>query len=427
MKNRIVRGMLALVSGALLGQLILVLATPLLARIYDPAAFGAFSALVAVSSILGPVAALKFDAGIVLPESEDKARGLLRLALWSSLGISVLSGLLVGGLSLTPFGQAWALVPGAPLWAGALVLATSVFTVLAQAALRRQRYGVVATRAPFQSAGTVVGQVGLGLVGAGATGLVGGFLVGRLFGFLPLYRTARPLLARPQTGDYRSLIREYRRLPLILSSAALVNALGAQLPLLLIAGQFGQSDAGQFGMAQRLIAVPATLLGASVAQLFGAELAALVRNGLLGARRMYLQTTLRLGAVAVAVALAIVFLSPPVLPFVLGEGWEATVPIAQALAVYAAASLVGSPLSQVYTIYQSRATIVVDALRVAFVGAAWMLVLAQGWGMIPAVWALSIAQTAGYVVLWGYGLRLVVRHEGRGSTAGGRSAEPSEA
>lgn len=410
MRGRVGRGLIALVGGAAFGQLLLVIATPFLARIYGPSAFGAFSALVAATSVLGPVAALKFDVGVMLPKDDDQARRLVRLALASSVVSSLAAALVIWLLSATSFGKSWALVPFAPLWGGALVFATSVFTVLTQAALRRRAYGVVASRAVFQSAGTAGSQLGLGLLGVTQIGLTGGFLLGRLLGFVPLLRVARPLLGAPSAGSYRETIREYIRLPTALTGAALINSIGTNLPLLLVAAAFGDVAAGEFGMAQRLITVPATLLGASVAQVVGAELAQLLRERRPGARAIYRQTSVRLALTAVVVGVAIVGLAP-LLPFVLGEGWSRTVPIAQAMSLAAAAALIGSPLSQVYTVYQSRATALIDAIRVAVLLIAWAAVELYDFSLVEATWALSISQTLGYALLWWYGRRLVVDYE----------------
>lgn len=410
MRGRVGRGLLALVSGAAFGQLLLVLATPLLARIYGASAFGSFSALIAATSVLGPVAALKFDVGVMLPEDEDRARRLVRLALGSSMVSSIASGIAIWLIARTPLGESWSLIPFAPLWGGALVFATSVFTVLTQAALRRRSYGVVASRAVFQSAGTVGSQLGLGLLGFSQMGLTAGFLVGRLLGFVPLVRVSRPLLGKPTTGTYKQTIREYVRLPTALTGAALINSVGANLPLLLVAATFGEVAAGEFGMAQRLITIPATLLGASVAQLVGAELAQLLRERRSGAQQIYRTTTIRLGLTAIVVGSAIVMLAP-LLPFVLGDGWSRTVPIAQAMALAGAAALVGSPLSQVYTVYQSRATALIDAIRLALLLLAWLAVVLYGFEVVGATWAISIAQTIGYALLWWYGQRLVRAHE----------------
>lgn len=410
MRGRVGRGLIALVTGAAFGQIVLVLATPFLARIYGPSAFGAFSALVAATSVLGPVAALKFDVGVILPEDDDQARRMVRLALASSVASSAVATVAIWLISSTAMGESWALVPFAPLWGGGLVFATSVFTVLTQAALRQRAYGVVARRPLFQSVGTAGSQLAFGLIGLTQLGLTAGFLVGRLFGFLPLLKVGRPLLTAPATGSYRQTVREYIRLPTALTGAALINSLGTNLPLLLIAAAFGDGAAGEFGMAQRLITIPATLLGASVAQVVGAELAQLLRERRAGAKRIYAQTTVRLGLAALLVGVA-VFVLAPLLPLVLGDDWSRTVPIAQAMAIAAAAGLVGSPLSQVYSVYQSRATALVDGIRVGLILVAWSCVVIYGLDAVGATWAISIAQALGYVLLWWYGRRLVVAHE----------------
>ncbi|MGN8026960.1 oligosaccharide flippase family protein [Microbacterium sp. 22242] len=410
MPGRVGRGLLALVTGAALGQIILVASTPFIARLYGAAAFGAFSALVAATSVIGPAAALKFDVGIVLPADESQARRLLRMAMVSSAAVAVATGVGIWLLSFTSLGRSWALVPWAPLWGGALVLATSLFTVLTQAALRERSYGVVAKRPLFQSLGTAAAQLGLGVIGALQVGLTAGFLFGRLFGFLPLIKATKPLLKAPDSGSYRETLREYVRLPTSLTAAALINSFGSNLPLLLIAAAFGDAATGEYGMAQRLVTLPATLLGASVAQVLGAELAQLLRERRAGAREIYRSTTIRLGAVAIVVGIAIVGLAP-LLPVFLGSDWSRTVPLAQALSLVAAAGLVGSPLSQVYTVYQSRATAIVDIIRVAVVLGAWAIAHAYGLSLVESAWVLSIAQTLGYVLLWGYGWRLVRANE----------------
>jgi O-antigen/teichoic acid export membrane protein len=409
--NPIARALISLVSGAAIGQLILVAVTPVLSRLYGPSDFGGFATLTAVVAVIGPVAALQFDSGVILPKSRDEAAYMVRLALASSITTSLATAACIWALMMAGLVTGWTAVPFAPLWAGALVLATSVFTVLTQAALRNQDYRVIALRGPIQSAGVALGQVGLAFVLPSATGLLGGFLFGRLLGFVPLARAGGDLLRRPESGSLRATARAYWRLPALLMPASLVNSAGSQLPLLLIAAGFGDHIAGEFGMAQRLVSVPVTLIGASVAQLVGSELARLMREALPGARRLYLRTSARLLAAAVVLGAIIVIAAPLVVPFFLGEEWATTGYIAQAVSISAMAALIGSPLSQAYTVYQSRATIIVDVLRVGLVMGAWAVCAASAWGPVEASWALAAAQVVGYVVLWSYGLRLVSRNE----------------
>lgn len=405
--NRIARALISLVSGSAVGQLILIAATPLLSRLYGPSDFGAFSTLTAVVAIIGPVAALQFDSGVILPKSRDEAAYLVRLAILSSLVTSLATAACIWGLTLGGLVTGWSTIPFAPLWAGALVLATSVFTVLTQAALRKQDYRVIAVRGPIQSTGVALGQLGLAFVVPSAVGLLGGFLFGRLLGFVPLARAGGDLLRRPEAGSLRATARTYWRLPALLMPASLVNSVGSQLPLLLIAAGFGDHIAGEFGMAQRLVGVPVALIGASVAQLVGSELARLMREALPGARRLYLRSSAGLLAAAVVLGAIIVIAAPLALPFFLGPEWATTGYIAQAVAISAMAALIGSPLSQAYTVYQSRATIVVDILRVALLLGAWAVCAISALGPVGASWLLAAAQLAGYIVLWAYGLRLV--------------------
>ncbi|MDH5134404.1 MULTISPECIES: lipopolysaccharide biosynthesis protein [unclassified Microbacterium] len=400
---------MAITSGTLLGQLIVALATPVLSRMYPPEAFGAFSAILAIASAIGPAAALKFDSAILLPEAENDARGVLGLSLVSTLSVSALAGLAALFFGPMMLSDAWVQIPLAPLWIFGLVLTTGLFTSLVQAALRAKSYGLVGWRSTIQSVGITIGQLGLGLLNPSATGLLGGALFGRLLGFGALYRGLRPLLAARGGASQRALFRRYWRSPVILAPSALLNALGSQLPLVMVAAWFGTAEAGQLGMAQRLVFLPAALLGAALAQVFGAEIADRLRNRSGSSRGLYLKATLRIGMVAAPMCLAILLASPWLLPWLLGPGWQQSGLLAQAMAVSASVGLIVSPLSAVYAVHQSVASLAIDGSRIAFIVVAAAIVAATGAGVVEAVWALYAAQVLNYIVTWVYGLRIVSR------------------
>lgn len=400
---------MAITSGTLLGQLIVALATPVLSRMYPPEAFGAFSTILAIASAIGPAAALKFDSAILLPEEEKDARGVLGLSLTSTLLVSALTGLAALVFGPIMFAGAWAMVPLAPLWIFGLVLTTGLFTSLVQAALRAKSYGLVGWRSTIQSVGITIGQLGFGLLSPSATGLLGGALLGRLLGFGALYRALKPLLSERGGATQRVLFRRYWRSPAILAPSALLNALGSQLPLVIVAAWFGTAEAGQLGMAQRLVFLPAALLGAALAQVFGAEIADRLRNRTGSSRGLYLRATLRISAVAVPMCIAILVASPWLLPWLLGADWRQSGQLAQAMAISASVGLVVSPLSAVYAVHQSVASLAIDGSRIAFIGIAAAIVSATGAGVVEAVWALYAAQVLNYIATWAYGLRIVSR------------------
>lgn len=403
------RGVLAITSGTLVGQIAIAAATPFLSRIYPPEAFGAFSTLLAIASAVGPAAALKFDSAILLPERDADARNLLLLAILSSVSVAIVSGavmVIVGPLLLPAINDS---IPFAALWVAALVVTTGIFTSLVQAALRSKSYGVVGWRSAIQSIGVTAAQLMLGLVGPSPSGLMGGALLGRLLGFGALARSLRPLMSARGGASTQQLARTYWRSPTVLAPSSLLNSLGSQLPLILLSAWFGSGAAGQLGMAQRLVFLPAALIGAALAQVFGAEIAQRLREGAGTSRKLYLRATWRIGAVATPVCALILILSPWALPWVLGNEWKAAGYLAQGMALSASVGLIVSPLSQVYTVHQSIASLAIDASRVALILGAGAIALAASFDATGTVWLIYGAQVLNYIVTWLYGLRIVSR------------------
>lgn len=406
------RGVLVISSGTLIGQIIIAATTPVISRMYSPDAFGAYSAVLAVASTIGPAAALKFDSAILLPQQDRDAKGVLILSLFTTVSVAVLSSIIMCFVGPIAFPDAWNSVPLASVWIGALVLTTGTFSCLVQAVLRSKSYGLVGWRATIQSACISLSQIGLGLLGPHPAGLLGGTVAGRLAGFGALARGARSLFRSEGGESSRTLIKRYWRSPLILAPSSLLNALGTQMPLVILAAWFGSAAAGQLGMAQRLVFLPAALIGAALAQVFRAEIAQRLRDREGGARKMYLSSSLRISGVAFLVCVGILLLAPVIMPWILGPEWEQSGQLAQAMAVSASLGLVVSPLSQVYAVYQSRASLVVDSLRVIFVGGAGAIAWWLELDVLSATWVLYSGQVLNYLVTWAYGLRIASRDRG---------------
>lgn len=403
------RGVIAISSGTLVGQLIIAVATPFLSRIYAPEAFGAFSAVLALASAVGPAAALKFDAAVLLPSRDEDARGLLLLALSSVAVVSLLTTVAMTVVGPWLFADSWPRIPFAAVWVGLLVLTTGVFSCLVQSVLRAKSYSLVGWRATIQSLGINASQIAIGLFSPAPMGLAIGTVFGRALGFGALIKGALPLLRSRGGATCHELARKYWRSPLILAPSSLLNALGTQLPLVLITAIFGSAAGGQMTMAQRLVFLPAALVGAALAQVFGAEIAERLRNGVGGSRALYLRATLRIAGAATLMCAGILLLAPLLLPLVLGGEWEQSGYIAQAMALSASFGLIVSPLSQVYLVHQSAASLAVDGSRVALIGAAALVVHLAALDVVAATWALYSGQVLNYWVTWAYGLRIVSR------------------
>src|ERR1700722_11536848 len=99
-----VRQGLTLLSGSTIAQIVPALVAPLVTRLYRPTDFGTFAFVLAVFGVLAPVACMRYELAIMLPEDDARATQVTSLCLILALIIAVLSCVLPAA--------AWLLIPG---------------------------------------------------------------------------------------------------------------------------------------------------------------------------------------------------------------------------------------------------------------------------------------------------------------------------
>ncbi|SCL23995.1 Membrane protein involved in the export of O-antigen and teichoic acid [Micromonospora rhizosphaerae] len=416
--------MVAIVAGSAGGQLLALAAAPLLSRIYGPADFGVLAVVAALATTIGTVAAFRFDLAIPLPERERDAQALVALGL-AATGVTAVGGtvgvLAVGDEIARLFGQ-----PELELWLWVVspaAAAMGVVLVLNQLAIRHRRYGSIGRRNFFQSLVSVVTQLTAGVTGLRPGGMVLGFGVGPVAAALVLLRDAGLRGAEARAGrdrrHLRDMARRYCRFPFLLAPSGLLNILGTQLPVLLIAYWYGSSVAGWLGLTQRVIAMPAALVATAVAQVYLAEISRAAREHPRHSRLIFVLASRKLTLFAGFSALALAVAAPPLFSVIFGPEWAISGVYAQALAVYTGVQLVASPLSQTLVVFERQGLqLAWDVGRVLVVAGTVSAVAMAGASPLVAVWSLSISGSLAYAASWLMSLQAV--------TAGSRQAEQVE-
>ena len=75
------KNVLKLISGTTLAQLIPVLVSPILTRIYSPQDFGLFALFITISAILNVLSTLRYDNVLILPRDNIDGRRVLILSI----------------------------------------------------------------------------------------------------------------------------------------------------------------------------------------------------------------------------------------------------------------------------------------------------------------------------------------------------------
>jgi O-antigen/teichoic acid export membrane protein len=403
--DRAVRGVRSITIGVGISQVILFAASPALTRIYSPDDFGAYAVISVLVVVFGTVAALRLELAIVLPSDEVEANLLTLLALATAAvatGLVSVSYPLWGNWLQASFSDsntvthAWVAAPAG------LALASGL--VLNQLAVRRGRFQAVGIRAVAVATATVLSQLVLGLSGLKAAGLPAGYGIGQFGGAVSLAwgRTWLDLISAVNgLRGAPTLLRRYWRFPVFMVPSGVLNVLGTQIPVLCLAAWYGLSEAGWFGLSQRVLAVPVALVGTSVSHVYLSRFAALVREDIDEARALFWRTSRRLGIIAGVLTVVVMAFSQWSFPLIFGAPWATSGDYGQALGIFVGAQLIGSPLSQTLVVLdRQRWQLFWDIARVGSVSFAFYLSSVAGIDSVKAIWWFSVTSAVLYGMSW---------------------------
>jgi O-antigen/teichoic acid export membrane protein len=391
---------LAVTAGTLLGQGVIIAATPLLTRLYDPAEMGVYSVYVALVGIFTVIIALHYELAIPLPKGDKEAIGIFKVAVIALAIFSSLVGLLFfwGHERLLPLFRAeelksyvWLIPVGLALW--------GLNTVISTWATRKRAFATSAVAKAGQGVGQTLPQLLFGALHFGAAGLIIGQLIGGVVSLL-LMRKARPNLAWSRSRQhFRRLLataRKYKRFPLLTTLSSLINSLSAQMPVLLLAYWFSPAVTGYFALSFRVLQVPLRFLGQAVAQVFFSTAAKARHDQTLHATT---ETVFRrMISFSIPSFALIAMIAPELFAVVFGEEWREAGRYSQWMMPWILMSFVTMVLSILVTILQRQGSeLYFQIFYAACLGAA----LAVGGYEDSAELAVQLLGLAGGIVLAG--------------------------
>lgn len=394
------RQVLLVLSGTAGGQVIMVACMPVIARLYGPSDFGAYSYITSLALIIAGIANLRLDGAVPLPGDTQTARDVIWLATFAGGTVALLTAIVVA-LVRSRVAPSHVLATGWAWWLPLMVFVIAQFALWTQAALRLEQYASVAKRPLIQSIGTVVLQMLLVPLRLGAAGLIVGQLGARILTTAQMARSASALWGRPHFAGMLPALKRYSNFPLVMAPAGVLNALGLYLPILLVTHYYGATAGGYVSLGHQLVLLPSATLGVAVGQVYVGKLAHNHRNKKGANRSAYLRASGWLLVCAVPFALLVIFLAPKILPALLGNTWLPVAPIAAAMSLAAACGLIASPLAYVMVAAErGRTVLLLDAFRVIAVGGAGGTAIYCQGSVLHVIMAMSGAQAVVYALTW---------------------------
>lgn len=302
----------------------MILALPVLTRLYSPDDFNLLAVYASALGIISVVTCLRYNIAIPIPEDDADGMALLAASLISA---SVISALIAVPVLLAP--QRIAAVLGQPrldsyLW----MLPVGVFFAASYDALqywisRTKRFAVITYTRMNRAIGGTATQLGIGYASPSPFGLLFGHMVYSGLGIVGLlanlFRHDRALLRTLSPASISVQAKRNYRYPLYSVPEALLNTASAELPIILIAATAIGPEAGFLLLAMRLMGMPMALIGSSVSQVFLAEARSRQSKGDLAEfTRTTMLTLLKTGT---PILLAAGLLAPFAFPIIFGSEW----------------------------------------------------------------------------------------------------------
>ncbi|SHL54200.1 lipopolysaccharide biosynthesis protein [Hymenobacter psychrotolerans] len=344
-------------SGSVIVTALGFLLTPVMARIYTPAAYGQFAVFNSIISNLGLLSTMAYPNAIPLPKTKDKALALLQLILVLSFGYFVLSS-----IACLVFGK-WIMdrmqVTAISYWFYSIPVILLLFNLSMAMNSWYTRTKEFKTRAGNDVLTSVAGRLFTLGYGFFVSGQVAGLVIGDIFSkttlFIGLLRSGiyRELGEMRRSFSWkaiRAVAREYREFPLYMLPGGYINTLSAQLPIFLLTSSFGSTVVGLYSFSVSLLEIPVNLIGNAVAPVFYQKASETYNDNPGGLKDITLQIFNKLLYIGLLPFGIITIYGDVIFKFVFGARWEMAGVFTGYLGYYYIFKLTSQSTASIYTV-----------------------------------------------------------------------------
>lgn len=308
-----------LVSGTLAAHLVSALALLVISRIYSESQFDQLALFISLSGIAGAVFSLRMDLAVFSAESRQAGIITVQLGNLFIAGFVAISliGVLLFHSAITDLYnleiQVLILIPFA---AGLLAL----YNLLANYNVSIEQTKSVAITKVVRTVTQSLGQILLSIF---HLGLILGDVLGRVAGIFKLGNKYLETKRNFSIEKYsvREEVLSRKNFVTFSTAGTLFNTLVLYFPQLTVASLYSVGSAGALLLAQRLIAIPMVFIGQSMSQAYSVEFKKRIQQP---KEQFFLfkKITNRLFLVSIVLFSFAAFISPYLVPFLLGEKWE---------------------------------------------------------------------------------------------------------
>jgi O-antigen/teichoic acid export membrane protein len=372
-KNSFAKNVLLISGGTVIAQLVNMLFSPVVTRLYTPEDFGVLSVYSSVLGLVAIVSSLKYELAIPIADNDETAVNIFLLCL------IILVGFVLCITVILVFASAWIIktfnvknLSDFKFYIPFGVFFIGTYTIFTRWALRKRDYKSISKTKYFQTTAQNIVKIGFGLFHFGYAGLLLGTIAGESTGITTLcasfLKKDRHLLKHLNLSRIKYSARRYVNFPLFSVVSHIFNASGTNLTPLLISYLYGNQMAGYYGLAHTVINLPMMVIGNAVNDVFYGEAVNLAKKDLPQLRRLVLKLAWQLGLFSLIPLVVLFFGGPFLFSIVFGEAWRESGVYARILVIFILFRLIHVPVDRIFSIFEKqKMSLFIDIVRAIFI------------------------------------------------------------
>jgi len=350
-----------IVTGTAIAQIIVILASPVITRLYGPEAFGLFALFSSIISILVTVGCLRYELAIMLPKSDEDAANVFGLCFLILIVISLLSFpiLLVSQQPIERFlnapqlGEYFWLIP-------AMFFLSGAFIVLNYWNTRTKLFQRLAIARVMKSCSTTGTQLGMGFAGYNSGGVL---ILASVIGQLVSTSVLGIQILRDHLSFFKQHItkkgmievqKEYINFPKYDIWAALLNNISGMLPIFILAIYFNATILGYYSLSLMVLQLPVGLIGDAIGQVFFQKAAEAINISKTKLKESVEETIKPLIFLSFFPTLLLVVIGPELFGVVFGMQWQESGVYARYISFWMCSVFIAAPLWTLFSIFQKQ-------------------------------------------------------------------------
>jgi O-antigen/teichoic acid export membrane protein len=196
--------------------------------------------------------------------------------------------------------------------------------------------------------------------------------------------------------------------------ASILNSAGLRVPTLLFASFYGPTVAGWFFLTQKVLAIPITLIGKSVSQVFTGEAALLVRTDPIKLKKLFRKINLQLLLAGFVPCVTLALLGEVIFRVIFGVSWSESGKYAQSLAFVYLLKFCSESLINLALLEKQDLALLWGLIRLILVSSVIVSSSIGGCDGVIAVTLYSVAMIISYIlnyIFWDLSLRSKIKKD----------------